>query len=83
MPCITASELELSAKEKLNLLKQLDRWRRWDSLDDRRLCLGCGRIITGHEINVRQSDELAPEEACCPTDGCASIPLDWILPNPR
>jgi hypothetical protein len=79
---ITASELQLSAEEKLNLLKELDRWRRWTSLDDRRLCLGCGQMITGHEINVMRSAELGPVEAHCPTDGCQSIPLDWILPSP-
>jgi hypothetical protein len=78
---ITALQLQVSAKEKLSLLKQLDRWRRWDSLDDRRLCLGCGQIITGHEINVIQSEEPATEEAHCPTEGCHSIPLDWILPS--
>jgi hypothetical protein len=83
IPGITALQLEVSAEEKLSLLKQLDRWRRWDSLDDRRLCLGCGRIITGHEINVMQSEEPATEEAHCPTQGCHSIPLDWILPSSR
>jgi hypothetical protein len=79
---ITASELQLSAEEKLNLLKELDRWRGWTSLDDRRLCLGCGQMISGHEINVMQSAELGPVEAHCPTEGCQSIPLDWILPSP-
>ena len=80
---IAADLLQLSAEEKLNLLKQADRWRPWYSLEDRRLCLGCGRLITGHELEMIQSNDGSAVEAHCPTRGCQSIPLDWILPNPR
>jgi len=81
---IAPAQLHLSAEQKLQLLKQLDRWRPWKSLDDRRLCLGCGRLISGHEIEiVQQAEHDHSDQARCPTEGCQSIPLDWILPNRR
>ena len=81
---ITASEqLQLSAEEKLTLLKQADRWRPWFALQDQRLCLGCGRLISGDEIEMTQAADGGEVEAHCPTRGCQSNPLDWILPNPR
>jgi hypothetical protein len=73
--------LHLSAQDKLDLLRQVDRWRKWQSLDDRRLCLGCGHLINGHEIDAVQTSAELPE-LHCPTQGCQSIALDWILPNP-
>jgi hypothetical protein len=78
---IIQTYLQLSDDEKLLLLKEVDRWRPWKSLDDERLCLGCGRVITGHEIEPKSRE--GAKEAHCPTEGCQSIPLDWILPNPR
>jgi hypothetical protein len=75
-------QLHLSADDKLNLLRQLDRWRLWRSLDDRRLCLRCGRVISGHEIETTSGlREFGEHEVHCPTKGCQSIPLDWILPD--
>jgi len=35
--------------EKLNVLRQLDQFRQWHSLDDKRYCLICGKIITGQQ----------------------------------
>jgi hypothetical protein len=83
MGIILPTQLQVSPGEKLKLLKQLDRWRPWRSLDDQRLCLGCGRLITGHEIEaVRvEEDGREPLELHCPTQGCQSIPLDWTLPK--
>jgi len=76
--------LQLSPEQKLRLLKQLDRWRQWRSLDDQRLCLGCGRLINGHEIEViPAAADNGDAELHCPSEGCQSIPLDWILPTPR
>jgi hypothetical protein len=77
--------LQLSSEEKLKLLKELDRWRQWRSLDDQRLCLGCGRLINGHEVEAIPAEANKGDDAelHCPTDGCQSIPLDWILPTRR
>jgi hypothetical protein len=80
---IVSAQPPLSTEEKLGLLKQLDRWRGWTSLDDKRLCLGCGRLFSGHEVAFLSSGSDNSTEAHCPTDGCQSIPLDWILPDRR
>ncbi|MFL6514345.1 MAG: hypothetical protein ACJ8M1_04920 [Chthoniobacterales bacterium] len=80
---IVSTQVALSAEEKLGLLKQLDRWRGWTSLDDKRLCLGCGRLFSGHEVEVLNTGAENTTEVHCPTQGCQSIPLDWILPNRR
>jgi len=80
---ITTAQLQISAEDKLSLLNRLDRWRPWKSLDDRRLCLGCGHLISGHEIEAICGETEGAAAVRCPTDGCQSIPLDWILPHPR
>ena len=68
--------------DKLDLLRRLDQFRRWHSLDDKRYCLVCGRIITGHQIQVaggtRGNGAL---RLSCPSDRCNSIPMDWVLPT--
>ena len=79
---IQTAQLQLSALEKLTLLRRVDRWRLWKSLDDQRLCLGCGQLINGHEIDVVATNESEDSvEVRCPTVGCQSIALDWILPH--
>lgn len=68
--------IELSPGEKLAALRALDRFRSWDSLDDRRRCLACGKIITGLQIRVVGP---APFHLECPTVDCPAIPTDWSL----
>lgn len=81
---ITPSPQQRELTDKLLLLRRLDRFRDWESLDDRRLCLGCGKIITGREIRVSGGTRpFDPVLISCPTRGCRSIPLDWTLPNDR
>src|SRR5262245_43341270 len=74
--------IRLPDGEKLNVLRMLDRVRRWHSLDDKRYCLVCGKIITGHQIQVaggtRRNGALRLN---CPSDRCNSIPIDWVLPT--
>ena len=82
MAAIALAQLQLSAEEKLNLLNQVDRWRPWKSLDDKRLCLGCGRLFHGYEVEATPGEGGAVMELHCPTQGCQSIALDWILPQP-
>jgi hypothetical protein len=42
----------LSDSQKLDALRRLDQYREWHSLDDKRFCLVCGKIITGWQIQV-------------------------------
>ena len=71
-----------SDAEKLDVLRRLDQFRHWPSLDEKRYCLVCGKIITGHQIQVtggtRGNGALRIN---CPTERCHSIPIDWVLPT--
>jgi len=72
--------IRLSDNEKLEVLRRLDQFRQWRSLDDRRYCLVCGTIITGRQIQVAGGIRgNGPLRLSCPTDGCNSIPMDWVL----
>ena len=76
-PPITSSEAA-----KLDALRQLDQFRQWRSLDDKRYCLVCGNIITGRQVNVwAGTRDGARLRVSCATDGCNSIPMDWVLPT--
>jgi hypothetical protein len=69
-------------KQKLETLRQLDRFRHWHSLDDKRYCLVCGAIITGRDIGVIGGARgTGPMRVICPTRNCHSIPLDWVMPT--
>jgi hypothetical protein len=73
---------ELSDKEKLEILQRFDRFRGWRSLDDKRYCLVCAKIITGREIKVIcGTADSGLLRVVCPTPDCNSIPLDWVLPT--
>lgn len=74
--------ITLSQIDKLDVLRRLDQFRQWRSLDEKRFCLVCGKIIKGQQIQVdggtRGNGAL---RLSCPTDGCNSIPMDWVLPT--
>jgi hypothetical protein len=70
----------LSDAEKLDALRRLDQFRQWRSLDEKRYCLVCGKIITGRQIQVAGGTH-GPLRLSCPTERCNSIPMDWVLPT--
>ncbi len=74
--------LTLTDADKLEVLRRLDQFRQWRSLDEKRYCLVCGKIITGRQIQVaggtRGNGSLRLN---CPTERCNSIPMDWVLPT--
>ena len=71
---------ELSSQERLKILRLTDEERRWYTVDDKRLCLICERIISGREIRI----EGGPEKfsLACPTDGCPGTYSHWFLYRP-
>jgi hypothetical protein len=75
-------QIALSDSDKLDALRRLDQFRQWHSLDDKRFCLVCGKIITGRQIqitgDIRGDGSL---RLSCPTEQCNSIPMDWVLPT--
>jgi hypothetical protein len=72
----------LSDEEKLEVLRRLDQFREWHSLEEKRYCLVCGTLISGRQIQVgggtRGNGSLRLN---CPTEQCNSIPMDWVLPT--
>ena len=66
----------------MEVLRRLDQFRQWHSLDDKRYCLVCGTLISGRQIQIaggtRGTD---PLRLSCPTDECNAIPMDWVLPT--
>ena len=74
--------IELSNAEKLEILQRLDRYRKWHALDEKRYCLACGHIIEGRDVLVIGGTRgTGPLRLVCPTRGCHSIPMDWIIPT--
>ena len=64
------------------MLRRLDQFRRWHSLDEKRYCLVCGNLITGRQIQVAGGTRgNGPLRLSCPTELCNSIPMDWVLPT--
>jgi len=72
----------LSDSEKIHALRRLDQFREWHSLDDKRFCLVCSKIITGRQIQVTGGTRgNGQQRLICPTERCNSIPMDWVLPT--
>jgi hypothetical protein len=76
------SPMNLSDEDKLETLRKLDQFRQWRSLDDKRYCLVCGKIVTGRQIvAIGGTRGTGPLGLKCPTQGCNSISMDWVLPT--
>ena len=77
-----SSPITMSDTDKLNVLSRLDQFRQWRSLDEKRFCLVCGKIITGRQIQVAGGTRgNGPLRLSCPSERCNSIPMDWVLPT--
>ncbi|HZE13955.1 MAG TPA: hypothetical protein VE086_09370 [Chthoniobacterales bacterium] len=74
----------LAPEEKLKLLQRLDGFRSWQSTHDRRLCLGCGKLISGTEIKLGHGlGGLGLPQLQCPTEDCRAGPMEWVYPDGR
>jgi hypothetical protein len=74
--------VQLGDPDKLETLQRLDQFRHWRSLDDKRYCLGCGKLISGRQIQVIGGIRgNGPLRIICPTERCPAIPMDWVLPT--
>lgn len=71
--------LTLSVAEKLVALREVDIFHRWSSIDEERCCRRCGQLFTGRHITVfRGRPGEGPYRLECPTEGCPSVPIEWI-----
>ena len=73
---------KLSDEDKLEVLRRLDQFREWHSVDEKRYCLVCGNLIAGRQIKITGGTRgNGPLRLSCPTERCNSIPMDWVLPT--
>jgi hypothetical protein len=76
------SSVRLDAADRLILLRRLDRFRKWESLDDRRFCRCCHKFISGRQIEVIDATaEDGTLRIVCPTTDCPSNVEDWVYAN--
>lgn len=76
------SPIKLHDVDKLSVLRRVDRHREWRSLDDKRYCLICRKVMNGHDIQVVGGTRgTGPLRLICLSSGCHSIPMDWVLPT--
>jgi hypothetical protein len=77
-----ASSIRLSDEEKLNILRRVDQFREWHSLNEKRYCLVCGEMITGRQIHViGDTRGNAQLRLSCPTEYCNATPIEWVCPT--
>lgn len=67
----------IALDEKLAVIQEADTFRKWFSLDDRRVCVLCDRVISGRMIDVWE-DKRGVFHLHCPTPGCTATPRDWF-----
>jgi hypothetical protein len=68
---------DLTAEERLKILRAGDKLRTWSSLDDERLCVLCERILSGWQIEILR-DQRGRYLLKCPTSGCDSFAAHWL-----
>jgi hypothetical protein len=67
----------LDSQERLEILREVDNYRRWYSLDDKRVCVVCHKIISGRQIEIKGGPKRYTLH--CPTTGCSSNLNHWYL----
>jgi len=78
-----STPLQLPPEDKLDVLRYLDEFHYWHSLDDERRCRRCSRIITGRQILVMELHGTRGKlRLQCPTVACLSTPSDWVYADP-
>ena len=66
-------------EERLSILRSEDRFRPWESLDDKRCCVLCERTFNGRQVEIRgRSGRFTLH---CPMEDCHSTPRHWVCPG--
>ncbi|HVF70483.1 MAG TPA: hypothetical protein VM940_02645 [Chthoniobacterales bacterium] len=78
-----STPLQLPPEDKLDVLRYLDEFHYWHSLDDERVCKRCDATITGRQVLVIELQGTRGKlRLKCPSAGCASTPSEWSYANP-
>ena len=70
----------ITPEERLSILQCEDRFRPWQSLDDKRFCVVCERTFNGRQVEIRARRGGRPT-LHCPTEDCNSTPRHWVRPR--
>jgi hypothetical protein len=63
--------------ERLEVLRAGDGVRKWNSLDDERVCVVCDRMFSGRQIHISRTQR-GRYLLQCPTEGCPSFVAHWF-----
>lgn len=66
--------------DRLSILRAGDQFRKWNSLDDQRVCSVCERKFKARQVEIRRFSG-GSYKLYCPTLGCPSGPHQWIYPR--
>lgn len=70
---------DISPAERLRLVREIDIFHPWQSLDEKRYCRRCGETFRGHAIKIVLARDGTGYRLECPTEGCPSVPIEWII----
>src|SRR5262245_20793323 len=70
----------VNSDDRLTILRAGDRFRKWNSLDDQRVCCLCQRKFKGRQVEIRRFPG-GRYKLFCPTLGCSSGPHQWVYPR--
>jgi hypothetical protein len=71
--------MKRESADKLSILQANDHFRDWHTLEDKRVCVVCGRNFNGHEVVIATvGDE---PDLHCPTPHCKSGVHQWAYPG--
>src|ERR1043166_1464259 len=66
----------INLDDRLSILRVGDPFRSWNSLDDQRVCVLCGRKFKGRQLDIRRLPG-SKFKLCCPTLGGLSTRDQW------
>ena len=66
--------------ERLSILRAADKFRKWASLDDKRVCVLCETQFTGRQVQIAR-DRRGHFQLHCPTESCKAGPGRWVYPG--
>lgn len=64
---------------RLQILRENDSLRTWPSVDEVRVCVACGRKLTGRTISISRKANRCIFQ--CPTPGCGGSLPDFAKPG--
>jgi hypothetical protein len=73
---LVAMIAHINLDDRLSILRAGDPFRKWNSLDDQRDCVLCGRKFKARQVDIRRLPG-GKFKLCCPTLGCLSTPHQW------